>query len=160
MRHVATLTVAALLLMVPMAPAGDHQQVSGSYLLELIPEVPFTTDQRSKNVCVITLGLRFHMSGDLSGTLDTVAIMSNKGACDDFSANANIHGKGSFDGALGNKQGAFDTSAVFWHDNFVATGQIVIQHATGELSGLHGTLDFEGFVGVGGDYHGEVHFAP
>jgi hypothetical protein len=157
------LAVAALLLIVPavQAQAGDHQQVSGAYLLELIPEVPLTMDQRSPNVCVITLGLRMHfVSGDLIGTADSVATMNNKGACDDFSAKATIQGKGSFDGALGDKQGAFDLSAVFWHDNFAAWGRLTIQHATGDLAGLHGVLHVEGIVGVGGDYHGKVHFAP
>ena len=51
-------------------------------------------------------------------------------------------------------------SAAFKHDNYAVTGQATIQHATGELSGLHGVLYFEGFVGAGGTYHGEVHFAP
>ncbi len=160
MRHFVTLAVAGLLLVAPSADANDSQQVSGSYLLEMIPEVPMTMDQKSKNVCVITLGLRMNLTGDLTGTLDSTVTMNNKGACDDFQAKANIHGKGIFTGALGNKQGAFDVSAVFWHDNLVATGWLTIQHATGELSGLHGILHVEGAVGVGGDYHGEVHFAP
>ena len=158
MRQFLTLAVAVLLLIVPAAHAADSQEVSGNYSL-IFPYAP-DYEQKSENQCVFNIRFTFDLVGDLTGPVDVVARINNKGDCLDFGAPANVNAKGSFDGTLGGKQGAFDVSAVFRHDNYVATGQMTIQHATGELAGLHGHIDIDGFVGVGGQYHGEVHFAP
>lgn len=158
MRHSLVLALAGLLLLVPAVDAKEFQDVSGQYQV-IFPEMP-TFDQKSPNQCVINVRFLFAMTGDLNGVADLQVTANYKGSCFDNSVPATVHGKGSFEGSLGDANGAFDLSVAFKHDNWVASGQMTIQHATGDLAGLHGILYIDGTVGLGGDYHGTVHFAP
>ena len=159
MRLFVTLAVAALLL-VPATGAKDFQEVSGAYTV-MMDWSATTFDQRSKNMCVVDAVYSLVLSGDLSGSVDVRATVNHKGFCYDFSLPATVHGKGScLDASLGDKPGTFDVSVAFQHDAGIATGQMTIQHATGELAGLHGILHIEGGVGGGGEYSGKLHFAP
>jgi hypothetical protein len=160
MRHAAAFIVALLLLTVPAAQAGELQSVQGSYGLQFAPDWLISARPVSEDVCVLRVKYTFVLTGDLDGLMDIVATVSQKGACDAWDARANVHGKGSFEGRLGDEWGALDTSVVFQHDQYAATGQMVIQRATGDLRGLHGILYIAGIVGVGGSYYGDVQLAP
>lgn len=158
---VALVIAGALLLPVPPMEAVDSQEVSGTYTLEFPPDAPFNAVQVSSKVCQVRMGSRFVLDGDLKGSIDVLLSISLKSLCSDWSAPANIHGKGSFVGMLGEAAGSFDVTMVAWHEqDYVAHGKWVIQHADGDLAGLHGTLYFAGFVGWGGTYRGNLHFAP
>ena len=119
-------------------------------------------ERRSSEACDVQMGFQFLLDGDLKGPLDLLVSISLKGPCGgDWSQPANVHGKGSFVGTLGEAGGSFDVTMSAKHEqDYVAHGQFVIQHAAGDLAGLHGILDFAGSVGGGGTYCGDVHFAP
>jgi hypothetical protein len=157
-RRLAALLVCTLLLAVPAADAKDPQAVTGTYTLQ--PYALYSMVQHSKNVCILEFGIYFRLAGDLNGTVDLTVTMNLKGTCGDGSAPANLHGKGSFVGALGESGGTFEGTFVAWHEQGQAHGRIVIQHGAGDLAGLHGILNVAGTPGVGGVYSGELHFAP
>jgi hypothetical protein len=162
----AAVVACALLTAAPPVTAKDFQQVSGTYGFDWSywdPAWPYSLVQRSKNVCAVEMGTRFVLAGDdLSGNLDVVIFISLKGPCGgDWSEPATIHGKGTFVGRLGTAEGTFDVTMVAKHEQGgVAHGSWIIQDAGGTLAGLHGILEFAGFVGWGGTYRGELHFAP
>jgi hypothetical protein len=161
--RLATLIVVCTLLMpVPSVVADESRQVSGSYTVLFPPDAPYSAVQRSKNVCSVKMGTQFLLDGDLKGPVDVLVSIILMGPCDgDWSQRAYILGKGSFAGTLGDAAGGFDVTMVAQHEeDYVAHGKWVIKNASGDLAGLHGILNFTGFVGWGGIYQGKVHFAP
>jgi hypothetical protein len=168
MRQILTLAVAAVVLVAPAAGAKDFQEVSGTYSV-VFPGPPATYDERSPNQCIITVRYLLELTpdteDDLEAQIDVWARVNNKGPCTALNVPATVHGKGeALQASLGDESGAFSANVVFKHEASTeffggAHGQATIQQASGDLAGLHGILNLEGTVILGGRYSGRLHFS-